>query len=90
LLGRLLAFFQTPEFRLNRWLPSTLAVVISALTFSFDPFMVETFKHLHWIALWDGMVWGMVWMRTRTLYATVVAHTVEVLIMYSVLKLVLS
>jgi hypothetical protein len=52
--------------------------------------MVETFKHLHWIALWDGMVWGMVWMRTRTLYATVVAHTVEVLIMYSVLKLVLS
>lgn len=67
-----------------------LAVGGSALIFSFDPFMTATFKHLHWIALWDGMVWGVLWLYLRNLYATIAAHAVEVIVMYAVLKVVLS
>ena len=51
--------------------------------------MVSTFKHLHWIAVWDGLVWGMIWVRTKNLYATIIAHAAEVIVMYSVLKLIL-
>jgi hypothetical protein len=89
LLGRLLACFQCSPHAPSRgsW---ALAIAISALTFSFDPFMVATFRDLHWIAVWDGIVWGMMWIRWRNLYATIVAHAVEVLVMYSVLKLVMT
>ena len=51
--------------------------------------MVATFRNLHWIAVWDGMIWGAIWVRFRNLYAPIVAHSVEVMIMYSILKLVL-
>jgi membrane protease YdiL (CAAX protease family) len=70
---------------LNRRL-APLALATSALTFAFDPFMVTTFRYLHWIALWDGLIWGAIWMRTRNLWITIVAHAVEVLIMYSAVK----
>ncbi|WP_447979653.1 CPBP family glutamic-type intramembrane protease [Candidatus Nitrospira bockiana] len=86
LLGRLLAL-------LDRWeVPCAVpaAVVTSALVFAFDPFMVVTFRHLHWIAVWDGIIWGMMWVRLRSLAATIVAHAVEVIILYTVLKLVLA
>jgi hypothetical protein len=59
-----------------------VALVASALTFTFDPFMVNTFQHLHWIALWDGLVWGAIRLRTGNLSITIVAHAVEVTIMY--------
>lgn len=59
-----------------------VAIVTSALTFTFDPFMVNTFQHLHWIALWDGLVWGAIRLRTGNLSITIVAHAVEVTIMY--------
>ena len=87
LLGRWLAFSHT---RLSKYprLAGATAIVGSALVFSFDPFMVATFKHLHWIAVWDGLVWGMMWVRLRNLYATITAHAVEVIIMYSVLKII--
>ena len=65
---------------------SPLALVTCALTFAFDPFMVNTFQHLHWIALWDGLMWGMIWLRTRNLYITIVAHAVEVIVMYSAVR----
>jgi membrane protease YdiL (CAAX protease family) len=61
---------------------SPLALISSALIFAFDPFMVNTFQHLHWIALWDGLIWGMIWLRARNLYITIVAHMVEVMVMY--------
>jgi membrane protease YdiL (CAAX protease family) len=61
---------------------SPLALIICALLFAFDPFMVNTFQHLHWIALWDGLIWGIIWLRTRNLYITIVAHAVEVMMMY--------
>jgi len=62
---------------------SPLALITCALIFAFDPFLVNTFQHLHWIALWDGLIWGIIWLRTRNLYATIVAHAVEVIVMYS-------
>lgn len=86
LLGRLAAL----ELRLwNSGLAqrhSPLALVTCALTFAFDPFMVNTFQHLHWIALWDGLIWGIIWLRTRNLYITIVAHAVEVIAMYSAVR----
>ena len=88
LLGRLLAGLE--RWQCGSCRPSAaLAIAISALAFSFDPFMVATFRDLHWIAVWDGIVWGMMWVRRRNLFATIVAHGVEVMVMYVVLKLVL-
>lgn len=69
---------------------SPLSVLISALTFAFDPFMINTFRHLHWIAVWDGLVWGTIWIRTRNLYVTIIAHAVEVIVMYSVVRSLLA
>lgn len=62
------------------------ALACSAATFAFDPFLVSTFRHLHWIAVWDGLVWGWAWLRTRNLYVTIVAHAVEVVIVYLAVK----
>jgi len=90
LLGRLAA----PESRLwrsgvaQRFAP--LALITSSLIFAFDPFMVNTFQDLHWIAVWDGLIWGAIWLRTRNLYITIVAHAVEVIVMYSSVKFALS
>ena len=65
---------------------SPLALITCALIFAFDPFMVNTFQHLHWIALWDGLIWGIIYLRTRNLYITIVAHAVEVIVMYSAVR----
>jgi membrane protease YdiL (CAAX protease family) len=89
LLGRLLTLCSTllgVRFRLCAFAG---AIGISALVFAFDPFLIHTFRHLHWIALWDGVIWGILWARTRNLYLTIVAHAVEVIIMYSVIRTVL-
>ncbi len=90
LLGRLTAL----ESRLRRsgvaQRFSPLALIASALIFAFDPFMVNTFQDLHWIAVWDGLIWGAIWLRTRNLYITIVAHAVEVIVMYSSVKFALS
>ncbi|MBH0204264.1 MAG: hypothetical protein HP498_00270 [Nitrospira sp.] len=59
----------------------------TTLLFAFDPFMVHTFQHLHWIAVWDGLIWGAIRLRTGNLYTTIVAHAIEVLIMYSAVKM---
>jgi membrane protease YdiL (CAAX protease family) len=69
---------------------SPLALIASALIFAFDPFMVNTFQHLHWIAVWDGLIWGVIYLRTRNLSITIVAHAVEVIVMYSSVKFALS
>ncbi len=90
LLGRLAAL----ESRLwatglaRRYPP--LALISSVLIFAFDPFMVNTFQHLHWIAVWDGLIWGAIWLRARNLYITIVAHAVEVIMMYSAVRFALS
>jgi membrane protease YdiL (CAAX protease family) len=69
---------------------SPLALITCALLFAFDPFMVNTFQHLHWIALWDGLIWGVIYLRTRNLYITIIAHAVEVIVMYSAVRFALS
>jgi len=66
--------------------PALLSLAISSLTFAFDPFMVNTFQYLHWIAVWDGLMWGTIWLRTRNLWITIVAHAIEVIILYSAVK----
>lgn len=69
---------------------SPLALITSTLTFAFDPFMENTFRYLHWIALWDGFIWGAIWLRTRNLWITIVAHAVEVIMMYSAVKVAIG
>ena len=89
LLGRLAVlesnFWNLPSIRHL----SPLALVTSAFVFAFDPFMVNTFRHLHWIAVWDGLIWGIIWLRTGNLYATIIAHATEVIIVYSAVRSVL-
>jgi len=89
LLGRLVvlesALWQSPLLRRL----SPLALITSAVAFSFDPFMVTTFQHLHWIAIWDGLVWGAVRLKKNNLYIPVVAHAVEVMVMYSAVRIAL-
>ncbi len=79
--GRLLALFGHTR------MGQAAAVIVSALVFAHDPFMVHVFRHLHVIAVWDGLVWGVLLLRTGSLYATMAAHTVEVWILYAWLKL---
>lgn len=95
LLGRLLVWFQhvrqpdhlsNTKARLQTFLPLS----ISALTFSFDPFMVSTFRDLHWIAIWDGLVWGWLWMRMHNLYVVIAAHAVEVILLYLIIRGILT
>ncbi len=89
LLGRL-------ESACRQWIPescvgglplcSLAAMLMSALAFAWDPFMVMTFRHLHWIAVWDGLLWAAIFLRWRNLLAVIVAHAVEVIIMYLSIK----
>ena len=80
LVGRLLAL----------GLPAAIAVPLSALLFAFDPFLVATFQQLHWIAVWDGLVWVSLWVASRNLSVTIVAHAVEVILLYGVMRVVLG
>ncbi len=89
-LGRLLALGNTAlGAHADRFAPAA-ATMASALTFAFDPFLVATFHYLHWIAVWDGLVWGTIWIRMRNLYATIVAHATEVLVMYLAVRAALT
>ena len=69
---------------------SPLALLTSSLIFVFDPFMVQTFQHLHWIGLWDGLIWGTIRLRTGNLSITIVAHAIEVIVMYAAVRAALS
>ncbi len=93
LLGRLVVlvrqwFPDAPRSSLNSG--SILALTTSALVFAWDPFMVMTFRHLHWIAVWDGLIWGWIFIRLRNLYAVIIAHAVEVMMMYLSVKAALT
>ncbi|MBS0150274.1 MAG: CPBP family intramembrane metalloprotease [Nitrospira sp.] len=86
LLGRLADYERQWRGTHSRKQLAPLALLATTLTFTFDPFMVNTFRHLHWIALWDGLIWGMIWLQTRNLWITIVAHAVEVIVMYSAVR----
>lgn len=93
LLGRL-------ECVCCRWMPATratglrlgsiAAMLVSALVFAFDPFMVMTFRHLHWIAVWDGLIWAALFLRWRSLVTVIAAHAIEVMILYLSVKAALT
>lgn len=86
LLGRLQSLGTATFGAGHPRLGSSLAVGLSALAFSFDPFMTHTFRELHWIALWDGAIWGALHVAMRNLYVPITAHAVEVFVMYSVIR----
>lgn len=86
ILGRLAEYERQWRGALSGQQLAPLALLTTTLTFAFDPFMVNTFRHLHWIALWDGLIWGIIWLRTRNLWITIVAHAIEVIVMYSVVR----
>jgi len=71
-------------------LPVPLTVPASAILFAFDPFLVATFRHLHWIAVWDGLVWGLLYCRQHNLFTPIIAHAVEVILLYVVMRAVLG
>ncbi len=86
LLGRLVALESGLRYHQSLRRHAPLALITGALVFAFDPFMVNTFRHLHWIALWDGLIWGIILQRTKNLYATIAAHAVEVIVMYCAIR----
>jgi len=89
LLGRLMTLIQhllRPSGNHSINFNHTMAIFLSALIFAFDPFMVSTFQHLHWIAVWDGIIWGWMWIRLRNLYAVMAAHAIEVMVLYLWIK----
>jgi Type II CAAX prenyl endopeptidase Rce1-like len=81
LLGRLLVLLG------DRVYAPTAAVLLSALVFSLDPYMTSVFRGYHWLALSDGVVWGVLLLRTRNLFSTITAHAVEVILVYTVLRI---
>ncbi|WP_447969096.1 CPBP family glutamic-type intramembrane protease [Nitrospira sp. M1] len=89
LLGRLITLI-TCHLSHTRLFTHTIAILLSALIFAFDPFMVATFQHLHWIAVWDGMIWGWMWVRFNNLYAVIAAHAIEVMVLYIWIKTALT
>ena len=87
LLGRFTALLTTcPVFAQRPFVAQALALSLSSLIFAFDPFMVVTFQSLHWIALWDGLIWGGIWLYTRNLYIPITAHAMEVIIEYLTIR----
>ncbi len=92
ILGRMLALFgiETSSSTRVSYLAQIFALGISALLFACDPFMVTTFQSLHWIAVWDGLIWGWIWLRTRNLYVPIAAHAIEVLIELLTIRSVLA
>lgn len=92
LLGRLLALFShhTKPSKGFTIIATVTALGISSLAFAFDPFMISTFQHLHWIAMWDGLIWGWLWLQTRNLYIPIAAHCMEVIVEYLIIRAALT
>jgi len=81
MMGRFMAMTENRRYGVG------VSVVLSALVFSFDPFMVAVFRGYHWLALTDGLIWGGLLAHTRNLSSTIAAHAVEVILVYSVLRI---
>jgi membrane protease YdiL (CAAX protease family) len=81
ILGRLAAMMHDKSYGM------AVAVIVSAAVFSFDPFMVAVFRGYHWLALTDGLIWGGLLIYTRNIFSTITAHAVEVILVYSILRI---
>lgn len=84
LLGRLLLWM--PVGALGRW----GAIVTASLFFAWDPFLVMSFREWHWLGWSDGVVWGYLFYRSGTLVAPIVAHGVEVSLLYVIFRWVVG
>lgn len=62
-----------------------LAIALSAIVFSYDPFMLHYFKLYHWLALFDGIIWGYLFYRTGSILGPIAAHSICVIIVYTIL-----
>lgn len=62
------------------------AIILSAIIFSYDPFMLHYFKIFHWLALFDGIIWGYLFYRTGNILNPIISHSICVIIVYTVLK----
>lgn len=70
----------------RRYAPAA-AVIVSAVVFSLDPYMMTVFRGYHWLALTDGLIWGVLLLLTRNLFSTITAHAVEVILVYTFLRI---
>ncbi|MEK7871862.1 MAG: CPBP family intramembrane glutamic endopeptidase, partial [Nitrospirota bacterium] len=84
ILGRLLIFSGKSK------MGAAGAILVSALIFSCDPFMLHFFKIFSWLALFDGIIWGYLYYRTGNILGPIAAHSVCVMIVYTVLKVFYS
>lgn len=84
LLSRLLVWM--PAGPVGRW----SAIVSAALLFAWDPFLVMSFREWHWLGWSDGVVWGYLFHRSGSLVAPIVAHGVEVGLLYTVFRWVVA
>lgn len=64
-----------------------VAAILSSVVFSRDPFMVAVFRGYHWLALTDGLIWSALLLLTRNLSSTITAHAIEVILVYTVLRI---
>lgn len=84
ILNRLLVIFG------NGKIGAYLAIALSSVVFSYDPFMLYYFKLFHWLALFDGLIWGYLYYRTGNILGPITAHSICVMIVYTVLKVFYS
>lgn len=66
------------------------AIALSAIVFSHDPFMLHFFRLFHWLALFDGVIWGYLFYRTGDILGPITAHSICVMIVYTILILFYS
>ncbi len=66
------------------------AIAISSIVFATDPFMLFYFKILAWLALFDGLIWGYLFYRTGNILGPIAAHSICVMMVYTVLKVFYS
>lgn len=66
------------------------AIAISSIVFATDPFMLYYFKLFAWLALFDGIIWGYLFYRTGSIFGPISAHSVCVVIVYTILKVFYS
>ncbi|HLF85776.1 MAG TPA: CPBP family intramembrane glutamic endopeptidase [Nitrospiria bacterium] len=66
------------------------AIAISSIVFATDPFMLFYFKIFAWLALFDGLIWGYLYYRTGNILGPIAAHSICVMIVYTILKVFYS
>ncbi|MFO0733353.1 MAG: hypothetical protein U0361_20780 [Nitrospiraceae bacterium] len=69
--------------------PVAMAIPLSAVLLGSTPSWWQPFRHLHWIAVWDGLIWASLQHRRRNLNIPI-TYSIEVVVLYSVMRRVLA